>query len=147
MLHNYHKKGENKSKFVSIEQFNKMTIDLEYDDIIIENAQACCDEIVDYCKNKKWDEYAKGWVVEMRRPNLKTKNRRYQSKVAAAIIHNKDHYRLTHLLEKGHLITNKIGGVGFAAPFPHIRPAFDKWSFSFYTDLKEKTGIEVNINK
>lgn len=124
-----------------------MTVDLYYDDIIIDNAKACCDQIVEYCKSKKWDDYADGFKVDMKRPNLKTKNRRYRSKVAVAIIHNPKKYRLTHLLEKGHLITNKKGGVGFAAPFPHFRPAFDKWSYAFYTDLKNKTGIEVNINK
>lgn len=140
-------RGKYKSKYVSIDEFNKLTIDLDYDSIIIDNAKACCQEIVEYCKNRKWTDYAKGWVVDMIRPNRKNKNSKGKNSVAAAVIHNKNHYQLTHLLEKGHLIVNKVGGIGFAAPFPHIRPAYDKYSYEFYTDMKQKTGIEVNIKK
>ena len=41
-------------------------------------------------------------------------------------IYNKKHYRLTHLLEHGHVIMNKKGGpYGRVRAYPHIGPAED----------------------
>lgn len=51
--------------------------------------------------------YAKGWAW------TKRGYMRY-------VVHNKDHYRLTHLLEKGHVIKKKGIVVGEADAFPHI---------------------------
>lgn len=42
------------------------------------------------------------------------------------IIHNEDHYRLAHLLEKGHVIRNGTGRTfGNAKAYPHIKPVED----------------------
>lgn len=38
------------------------------------------------------------------------------------IVHNKEHYQLTHLLEKGHQIKRNGTRVGSAKAFPHIAP-------------------------
>lgn len=62
-------------------------------------------------KNK--GDYAKGWGVTV--TGSKPGNKR-------VIVHNKKHYRLTHLLEKGH--ANR-GGKGRTQAQPHIAPVED----------------------
>ena len=52
---------------------------------------------------KKTGKYSKGWNFKNRRGKV--------------VIYNKKHYRLTHLLEKGH---KKRGGKGTVAAIPHI---------------------------
>lgn len=120
------------SKYLPLDKFKGFKVSIDAEKIILDNAQQCCDDIKAYCESKGWHEYADGWVVDVYR---KTKQ---------AVVHNRDHYRLTHLLEKGHLITNKKGGVGFTAPFPHIRPAFDRARPKYIEDIKNKTIIVVN---
>lgn len=60
-----------------------------------------------------WNEYNKGWT---------TRNEPKRRKGILSIIHNKTHYRLTHLLEKGHA---KVNG-GRTRAFPHIAPVAEE---------------------
>lgn len=62
----------------------------------------------------------------------------------SAIVKNEKNYRLTHLLEYGHLIVNKKGGVGWAAPKPHISSAFDATKDAFFEDMKD-VDIEIKV--
>lgn len=44
------------------------------------------------------------------------------------IVHNAEHYRLAHLLEKGHVIRNGTGRTfGSTRAFPHIKPV-EEWA-------------------
>lgn len=61
-------------------------------------------------KYGSWKKYNADWTVR--------KNPKRKRKGVSALIYNKKHYQLTHLLEKGHA---KRGG-GRTRAFPHILP-------------------------
>lgn len=67
---------------------------------------------------KRYGNYAKSWTV--------TREKGKQ------IVHNKKHYRLTHLLEKGHA---KVNG-GRTEKFVHIEPAETKMINDFINGLE-----------
>ena len=58
-------------------------------------------------------KYNKGWTVKTEKGRMSIQ----------CIVHNKDNYQLTHLLEKGHRIIGRDGSVkGQTKAFPHIAP-------------------------
>lgn len=63
---------------------------------------------------KRTGAYAKSWT---QKESVKGQN------VSKRVIYNKDHYRLTHLLENGHIIVKKGRAAGRVDGTPHIRPA------------------------
>ena len=65
-------------------------------------------------KYGSWKEYNKGWTV--------TQTKRDKREHKSATVHNKDHYQLTHLLEKGHAMVQG----GRSRAFPHIAPVAEK---------------------
>lgn len=78
-----------------------------------------------------WKNYPRGWTTE-------NKRRKGQQ---TSEIHNKTYYRLTHLLENGHVIKNGTGRTyGNTRAFPHIQ-AVDKKSVELL-DKKIREAIE-----
>lgn len=73
-----------------------------------------------------WDKYDSGWTK--RASTMKTKE-----KGILAVVYNKDHYRLTHLLEKGHAL---VGG-GRTQAFPHIAPVEEKCEENLIKNIKK----------
>lgn len=67
---------------------------------------------------KNTGDYAKSWRV-------KKVNKKF-------VVHNKDHYRLTHLLEKSYALRN--GGRSTAQP--HIKPTEQKVIVDFESELR-----------
>lgn len=80
-------------------------------------------------------QYNSGWKYDMI----------YRSKTEiSGWVHNETQWQLTWLLENGHLITNKRGGVGWAAPQPHIKTVFDEESKNFVDDMS-KLDVKIEI--
>ena len=77
-------------------------------------------------KYGSWDKYDSGWTK--RSSKMKTKE-----KGILAVVYNKDHYRLTHLLEKGHAL---VGG-GRTQAFPHIAPVEQKCEDNLIKNIKK----------
>lgn len=77
-------------------------------------------------KYGSWDEYDSGWTK--RASKMKTKE-----KGILAVVYNEKHYRLTHLLEKGHAL---VGG-GRTQAFPHIAPVEQKCEENLIKNIKK----------
>lgn len=64
-------------------------------------------------------KYSSSWVNDEKEKSLKKTVR---------VVHNAEHYRLTHLLEKGHVIRNGTGRTfGKTGAYPHIAPV-EEWA-------------------
>lgn len=71
--------------------------------------------------------YNKSWTVKTTRG----------ANTISCIVHNKDHYQLTHLLEYGHQIRRNGTKVGDARAFPHIAPVEKMSNESFERKVEE----------
>lgn len=77
-------------------------------------------------------EYSRSWVQEERRTGRLSKKR---------VIHNEEHYRLTHLLEKGHVSKNGTGRTfGRVPAYPHIRDVNDWVQKDLPEEIKRRLG-------
>lgn len=75
---------------------------------------------------QSWDVYNSGW--KKRSSSMKTKE-----KGILATVYNEKHYRLTHLLEKGHA---KVNG-GRTRAFPHIAPVEQKCEENLIKNIRK----------
>lgn len=74
-------------------------------------------QAVNHFKNEASGAYAGSWVNEELQGKPLTVHR---------AVHNEKHYRLSHLLEKGHVSRNGTGRTfGRVAAYPHIAPVND----------------------
>lgn len=101
----------------------------EYGDAVFQCLDKCVDEVAEEAKQKLQDvtsfapggkpsgDYSRSWINEkLPVGRLNTKQ----------VVHNQEHYRLTHLLEKGHVIRNGTGRTfGKTGEYPHIAPVND----------------------
>lgn len=117
-----------------LENFKGFNIDIDFDRIAKEHAEHLAEEINANISRQGWEgDYANSWGVTKRQRGDKT----------TFIVHSSA-YRLSHLLENGHLIVNKNGGVGWSAPRKHIKPAVDNELPSFYRDVE---NIKINLKE
>lgn len=109
-----------------LENFNKLEVNIEFKEIIDKFA----DDTVKGLRNKsprghrRSKTYAQGW--EIKEDNRYSKKKSGIQIAYGVRVWNATNYQLTHLLEKGHLIVNKKGGVGWASAKPHIDVVYNQ---------------------
>ena len=84
-----------------------------------------------------WKKYDSGWKVK--------KESKSRGKGVYAIVGNEKHYRLTHLLEKGHAIKHGGRKVGEARAFEHIAPVAERAEADLVKNIKK--GIKRNARE
>lgn len=99
----------------------------DYSKEVMDTYNTCGKEIADDTVSKlkrvkfgRYDrgKYSKSWAVKQEKSNWGFNS---------YIIYNKKHYRLTHLLEFGHVVKNGTKRVvGKAGAIPHIKP-MEEW--------------------
>lgn len=126
------------TKFIKIEDWDPYEDRIDMNPVILKYATEMRDLLripkvgSPIGKNNRPHKYYETWHYVMK------------PKKHEAIVYNKENYRLTHLLENGHFIVNrKDGRLGWAAPQPHIQPAFDKIAPKFI-EAMEKCKIVDN---
>lgn len=115
-----------------------ISVDIKYQDIIDRNADKCSailHQISPAQKKARDNRYRDGWAV---RKGTMRDNQYY------AEVWNETNYQLTHLLENGHLITNKRNGVGWSPAKPHIQKALDRVKPTFLTEMS-RVDIDVDL--
>lgn len=116
----------------------------EYGDEVYKCLDKCVDEVADEAKLKLQNvssfapsghpsgAYSKSWI------NEKLPVGKFNTK---QVVHNQEHYRLTHLLEKGHVIRNGTGRTfGRTGEYPHIAPVNDWANEELQRKVKQELG-------
>lgn len=128
-----------KIKFIEIEEFKGLDINLDYEKIILTYGKKAKDELKKVSPSdnkgakKRKGKYKDTWTTK---ETIKTDD-------IESMVWNDGNYQLTHLLENGHLIVNKRGGVGWASSKPHIKPTYNKLKPKFIQAMKK---VEINAN-
>lgn len=131
-------------KKIKLEEFHafKPTFYTKIEEIVLDNCQKTASDL----RRNPWQTwgthrakppYDTGWTVKMQ---IESKGQKTKGRV-----HNQSHWQLTWLLENGHLIVNKKGGVGWAHPHEHISDAYKKNAPAFARDMKEKLDITIEL--
>lgn len=97
---------------IKLDEFNGFAIEIEYKDIIDDYANKTKKLLTLYSPKRSFrrnQNYASTWAIKEVEHGKKIKG-----KVYGAEVWNEKNYQLTHLLENGHIIANKKGGVGWA---------------------------------
>ena len=122
---------------VSVDQMADVIMDglMEYAELAVDVMKGCVKKAGDTVKKEtqagapvRTGKYKKSWAV---------KRQRETSNTLEVVVHSRNRYQLTHLLEKGHA---KRGG-GRVKAVPHIAPAEEKG----VRELEE--GIKRGLSK
>lgn len=88
-------------------------------EVVKDVAEESAEKLRDKDRGGRWKEYPKSWKSRDSSTALK----------AESMVYNDKNYRLTHLLEKGHDVSNQYGETGKSAKaYPHIAEVED-WAY------------------
>ena len=93
-----------------------------------EVANEGADELISTKATPNDRKYHRGWNVTVKKARLGV----------TATIHNKKYYRITHLLEKGHVLRRGGRQIGEVQAFEHISPVEKKVVKEYEDRLKEE---------
>lgn len=108
----------------------------EYEGVTVDSMKAAVDKVskeavreLKGSSPKRTGAYAKSWTSK----KTKLTNKWAYEKT----VYNKDHYRLTHLLEKGHKVVGAKNGRTRVDPIPHIEKVEKKAVENLVREMKE----------
>lgn len=123
------------SNTVDLDKFTGFEVDIDYESVMKMYADRCLQIVKSHSpksRNNRPHKYADGWTADIK--NIKGSQE--------IVIWNETNWQLTHLLENGHLIVNKKGGVGWASAQPHIKNSYDQIKDSY---IRAMENVKVNI--
>ena len=106
-----------------LKEYAKLTADELKEDV--KKAGNTVKKQIESTAPRKTGKYAKSWAVK------KTKE---TSDSIQLVVHSKDRYQLTHLLEHGHALR----GGGRTRAFPHIAPAEQEGERQLISDIEKE---------
>lgn len=120
------------AKSIPLSKFKGFEVKIDMDKAILSSASSMVTDLKQTSPNghRHAKKYRQTWTST------------FYPKEHKAIVYNKQNYRLTHLLEHGHVVVNKKGVVGWASPQPHIFPAFVRVEDTF-VKLMSKSPLEL----
>lgn len=108
----------------------------EYEGVTVDNMKAAVDKVskeavrkLKTTSPKRNGAYARSWAAK----KTKQANKWAYEKT----VYNKDHYRLTHLLEKGHRVVGAKNGRTWVDARPHIEKVEKKAVEDLVNEIKE----------
>lgn len=108
----------------------------EYEGVTVDGMKAAVDKVskeavreLKGSSPRRSGAYAKSWTSK----KTKLTNKWAYEKT----VYNKDHYRLTHLLEKGHKVVGAKNGRTRVGPIPHIEKVEKKAVENLVREMKE----------
>ena len=112
-----------------LEAYNE-ALALEIDNASKKTAKALKNELIERSP-RDTGEYAEDWAVKE-----VTGKKRYKYRIGTSkyVVHNKENYQLTHLLEQGHAIA---GGTGRVQAQPHIEPVEQEFIPKYLAKVEE----------
>lgn len=135
------------SSNIKLDNYKGLKIDIDYKDIVDEYAEKTKRILYVYSnkrKSRRKNNYASTWAIkELDKGNYDGRQRK-SGTFYGVKVWNEKNYRLTHLLENGHLIVNKKGGVGWARGNHHIERAYKNVKQPFENAMK-RAKIDVDF--
>ena len=131
-------------KTIDIKDFKQIRCKIGYEEIIKDYADKSVKLLKLYSPKRSFkrpNNYSSTWTTKEDGSLI---GHKLKNKVYGVTVWNEKNYRLTHLLENGHLIVNKKGGVGWASANPHIDRVYRNLKEPFVNAM-ERANIDVEF--